>query len=122
VSEKLNFKLIGHLSHASSAPGALLSDALLPNLVSVQASGASTVSATCYERGPIAGVIARGGVITGGVERGKRPATAPVATKARAKAPVFAANAADAQLFGQQKTQLITMWALRGLDPWSEPT
>ncbi|MDB1086846.1 hypothetical protein PJ985_04620 [Streptomyces sp. ACA25] len=33
-----------------------------------------------------------------------------------------AAHGAGNQLFGHQKTQLCTMWALRGLDPWSDPT
>ncbi|WP_313896159.1 hypothetical protein [Streptomyces sp. YIM 98790] len=31
------------------------------------------------------------------------------------------ANGAGSQLFGQQKTQLASMWALRGLNPWSDP-
>jgi hypothetical protein len=32
------------------------------------------------------------------------------------------ANGAGHQTFGQQKTRLHSMWALRGLDPWSDPT
>lgn len=32
-----------------------------------------------------------------------------------------AANRGGHQIFGQQKTQLHPMWALRGLKPWSDP-
>lgn len=32
-----------------------------------------------------------------------------------------AAHGAGHQTFGQQKTQIHTMWALRGLHPWSDP-
>ncbi len=32
------------------------------------------------------------------------------------------ANGAGHQIFGQQKTRLHSMWALRGLDPWIDPT
>jgi hypothetical protein len=42
---------------------------------------------------------------------------APAATARNATHGAAPAN----QLFGQQKTQLHTMWALRGLDPWSDP-
>ena len=99
----------------------------------------SGVSAACgaatYERGAVAagvvsvgagaaGVAAAGGLAS--AKRSERPAKA-VAVAARVRTEVdfdriSAANGADPQLFGQQKTQLLTMWALRGLDPWSEPT
>ncbi|AKG45154.1 hypothetical protein ACWD33_02400 [Streptomyces xiamenensis] len=69
------------------------------------------------------------------VERSERPTQAPaVAAVAAAQASdaydaiaAAAANGAGAaavaanQLFGQQKTQLHTMWALRGLKPWTHP-
>ncbi|MCU4746814.1 MULTISPECIES: hypothetical protein [unclassified Streptomyces] len=69
------------------------------------------------------------------VERSERPTQAPaVAAVAAAQASdaydaiaAAAANGAGAaavaanQLFGQQKTQLHTMWALRGLKPWMHP-
>jgi hypothetical protein len=114
-----NTKPNGHLPHASSVSGALLIDVRTPHVPSVQGTGVST-GATRYERCP---VVLTGGVEGGGVERAMRPATAaPVATKALANAPAFIAGGVDAQLFGQQKTQLFPMWALRGLDPWSEPT
>lgn len=54
----------------------------------------------------------------------ERPIQAPVAAVVKAPVGAYAtANVAGAgnQLFGQQKTQLHTMWALRGLDPWSDP-
>ncbi|WP_432744043.1 hypothetical protein H7827_09070 [Streptomyces sp. JH002] len=68
-------------------------------------------------------------------ERSERPAQAPaVVAAAAAQASdaydaiaAAAANGAGAaavaanQLFGQQKTQLHTMWALRGLKPWMHP-
>lgn len=111
----------GHLPHASSAFGVQASAALLPDFLNVRGSGVSSAAATCYERGPIAGGVVAGGVERG-VERGKRPAMAPVAVEAAANAAAFAAEGADAQLFGQQKTQLLPMWALRGLQPWSDPT
>lgn len=58
----------------------------------------------------------------------ERPSQAPaVAAAARrdayTAAAAFVAHGAGTrnQLFGQQKTQLHTMWALRGLNPWSDP-
>lgn len=58
----------------------------------------------------------------------ERPTQAPaVAVAARRDAYVASAALAAKgagtrnQLFGQQKTQLHPMWALRGLDPWSDP-
>ncbi|MEV8113316.1 hypothetical protein ACFV0Z_11560 [Streptomyces xiamenensis] len=68
-------------------------------------------------------------------ERSERPTQAPaVVAAAAAQASdaydaiaAAAANGAGAaavaanQLFGQQKTQLHTMWALRGLKPWMHP-
>lgn len=52
----------------------------------------------------------------------ERPTQAPaVLAAAAAHAAAYAANGAGHQLFGQQKTQLHSMWALRGLDPWSDP-
>ncbi|WP_243745222.1 hypothetical protein [Streptomyces hainanensis] len=59
----------------------------------------------------------------------ERPIQAPAAVAVKAHMGAYAtANAAGAgsqlfgqQLFGQQKTQHHTMWALRGLDPWSDP-
>ncbi|MDT0322694.1 hypothetical protein [Streptomyces millisiae] len=55
----------------------------------------------------------------------ERPTQAPAAAvvKAAPRGAYATANVAGAgnQLFGQQKTQLHTMWALRGLDPWSDP-
>ncbi|WP_338325605.1 hypothetical protein [Streptomyces hoynatensis] len=53
-----------------------------------------------------------------------RPTQAPVAVMAiERNAYAFTTHVTGAghQLFGQQKTQLHTMWALRGLDPWSDP-
>jgi hypothetical protein len=61
----------------------------------------------------------------------ERPTQAP-AVAAAARIGAYGASAANAssatngagtenQIFGQQKTQLHTMWALRGLDPWSDP-
>ncbi|MGK5532991.1 hypothetical protein [Streptomyces sp. URMC 129] len=57
---------------------------------------------------------------------GERPTQAPAAAvvaAARVRAYVPTAHVAGAgnQIFGQQKTQHLTMWALRGLDPWSDP-
>ncbi|RBM11894.1 hypothetical protein [Streptomyces sp. PT12] len=51
------------------------------------------------------------------------PAAAVVAAEARVGAYATTADVSGArhQIFGQQKTQLHTMWALRGLDPWSDP-
>ncbi|MFD7511504.1 hypothetical protein ACFV5N_19505 [Streptomyces sp. NPDC059853] len=70
------------------------------------------------------------------IERAERPtqasavAAAPAAAQAAdayvavvaaaAKGAGAAAVAAN-QLFGQQKSQLHTMWALRGLKPWMHP-
>lgn len=58
----------------------------------------------------------------------ERPAQAPAVAAAatsgayHASAAVAANGAGSAhQIFGQQKTQLHSMWALRGLDPWSDP-
>ncbi|GAB2920662.1 hypothetical protein [Streptomyces mayteni] len=54
----------------------------------------------------------------------ERPILAPAAVAVKAHMGAYVtANAAGAgnQLFGQQKTQFHTMWALRGLDPWSDP-
>lgn len=56
----------------------------------------------------------------------ERPLLAPVAEVAAVAGTTGYAVTADVagaghQLFGQQKTQLHTMWALRGLDPWSDP-
>ncbi|MGP3970329.1 hypothetical protein [Streptomyces sp. 6N223] len=61
----------------------------------------------------------------------ERPTQAP-AVAAAARIGAYEASAANAtsatngagtgnQIFGQQKTQLHPMWALRGLDPWSDP-
>jgi hypothetical protein len=50
-----------------------------------------------------------------------RPVQAPVMAVARADAYALTAEGAGSQIFGQQKTQLHTMWALRGLNPWSDP-
>ncbi|WP_059013236.1 hypothetical protein [Streptomyces specialis] len=59
---------------------------------------------------------------------GERPAQASAAAvvaaaAARSRAYVSIAHVAGAgnQIFGQQKTQHHSMWALRGLDPWSDP-
>jgi hypothetical protein len=109
VSETLNLK-----------PNTRVLDAfLVPNSPGLMGSGVSTRCTATYQRGPIAGGVIAGGVVA--TERTER-AMAPVAGKARTVVHVFAAPGTDAQLFGQQKTQLHTMWALRGLDPWSEPT
>jgi hypothetical protein len=58
----------------------------------------------------------------------ERPIQAPaVVASAAARIDAYGINAhahgaaAGSQIFGQQKTQLHTMWALRGLDPWSDP-
>ncbi|ARQ68720.1 hypothetical protein [Streptomyces marincola] len=55
---------------------------------------------------------------------GERPIQAPAAAVvARTDAYAITVDVAGAgnQIFGHQKTQLHTMWALRGLDPWSDP-
>ncbi|MDT0342562.1 hypothetical protein [Streptomyces litchfieldiae] len=50
------------------------------------------------------------------------PASAVVAVaRTRAYDRITDVAGAGNQIFGQQKTQLHTMWALRGLDPWSDP-
>lgn len=107
---------------------------LVPSVPGLMGSGVSTRSTTAYLRGPIAGSVGGavagsavvGGPVAGGTvatECVERAATALVAVKTRtSQSPVFIAPGADAQLFGQQNTQLHTMWALRGLDPWSQPT
>ncbi|WP_168220682.1 hypothetical protein [Streptomyces sp. RFCAC02] len=59
------------------------------------------------------------------VATSERPikASAAAAVRQAARPAYAAAHGTDAghQLFGQQNTQLHTMWALRGLDPWSDP-
>ncbi|NJP69246.1 hypothetical protein [Streptomyces spiramenti] len=60
-------------------------------------------------------------------ERGTALAVAAVVADERTAAgygftATGAGAEADAQLFGQQKSQLHPMWALRGLDPWTDPT
>ncbi|MFE9255510.1 hypothetical protein [Streptomyces sp. NPDC006879] len=52
-------------------------------------------------------------------ERNERPTQAPVAVMA-AQALVYAPAAAGAG-FPKQTTQHHTMWAFRGLEPWSDP-
>ncbi|MFI7272540.1 hypothetical protein [Streptomyces sp. NPDC049879] len=49
------------------------------------------------------------------------PATAVMTAGSDLPTYVTAGVGAGHQIFGQQKTQLHTMWALRGLDPWSDP-
>ncbi|SFB91874.1 hypothetical protein [Streptomyces aidingensis] len=54
-----------------------------------------------------------------------RPAQAPAVAAVMAADAVgydaAVAHGAGSQLFGRQKTQLASMWALRGLNPWSDP-
>ncbi|MGY3338676.1 hypothetical protein ACVW0K_004775 [Streptomyces filamentosus] len=66
---------------------------------------------------PVAGLSGRGTVV---VERNERPTKARVAeeTKAGFTAYGFAAAGAGKQ---QTMTQHHTMWAFRGLEPWSDP-
>ncbi|WSA47679.1 hypothetical protein OIE51_18725 [Streptomyces sp. NBC_01803] len=56
-------------------------------------------------------------------ERPTQAPTAAVVAAAPSGAYVPVTNVAGAghQIFGQQKTQLHTMWALRGLNPRSDP-
>ncbi|WP_052851611.1 hypothetical protein [Streptomyces avicenniae] len=54
----------------------------------------------------------------------ERPIQAPVEATVTAGSTFDAydtTTGAGHQIFGQQNTQLHTMWALRGLDPWSDP-
>jgi hypothetical protein len=74
-------------------------------------------------------LVARPAVLAVREVANERPIQAPaVATAVRidayAASTVAAANGAGTgnQTFGQQKTQLHSMWALRGLNPWSDPT
>ncbi|MFE2377946.1 hypothetical protein [Streptomyces sp. NPDC059398] len=53
-------------------------------------------------------------------DRNERPTQAPEAAVAIAGIPSYAFAAAGAE-FGQQATQHHTMWAFRGLEPWSDP-
>ncbi|KAA6219575.1 hypothetical protein [Streptomyces filamentosus] len=66
---------------------------------------------------PVAGLSGRGTAV---VERNERPTKARVAeeTKAGFTAYGFAAAGAGKQ---QTMTQHHTMWAFRGLEPWSDP-
>jgi len=54
-------------------------------------------------------------------ERAMRAPVAVVAVERDTHTLMADVTGAGNQLFGQQKTQLATMWALRGLDPWSDP-
>lgn len=55
-------------------------------------------------------------------ERGERATQAPaVAVTAQAQAYAFAAKGAGGLAVTGQKTQHHTMWAFRGLEPWSDP-
>ncbi|GAA1904126.1 hypothetical protein GCM10009716_12570 [Streptomyces sodiiphilus] len=93
-------KLAGCAVNASCLPGSRLSGTGVSG-----AAGVRPVSVVIRER------------------IGARPTQAPaVAAAAQADVYAFAANGAGHQLFGQQKTQLHTMWALRGLNPWSDHT
>ncbi|MCB5169328.1 hypothetical protein LG634_31525 [Streptomyces bambusae] len=53
------------------------------------------------------------------IEGNERPTQAPVAVLAQAHAYAF--EAAGAGFPKQQTTQHHTMWAFRGLEPWSDP-
>ncbi|MFF1377294.1 hypothetical protein [Streptomyces sp. NPDC058308] len=64
---------------------------------------------------PLAGLPVR--EINGGNER---PTKAPEAAVAEAQAQAYAFAAAGAG-FRKQTTQHHTMWAFRGLEPWSDP-
>ncbi|NJQ17952.1 hypothetical protein HCN52_24245 [Streptomyces bohaiensis] len=93
--------------------------------VTVACRGAgTTVAAVSGVRGgfipavtPVAAVRERGAALA---------PVAVVANERTATAYGFAVAGvvaeAPAQLFGQQKSQLHPMWALRGLDPWTDPT
>lgn len=95
---------------------------LVPNAARPVGSGVSSCAPVRYERGAIAGGNAAGAAAAEGAAR---PAVAPVAVKNRVEAVAFDRTrtvGSAPQLFGHDKTQLLTMWALRGLDPWSQPT
>ncbi|ONK11554.1 hypothetical protein [Streptomyces sp. MP131-18] len=64
-------------------------------------------------------VVAHSAAVALRAAAGERPILAPVATDAYATTVNVAG--AGHQIFGHQKTQLHTMWALRGLNPWSDP-
>ncbi|MGW0531701.1 hypothetical protein [Streptomyces sp. NPDC003032] len=53
-------------------------------------------------------------------EGNERPTKAPEAAVAEAQAHAYASAAAGAG-FRKQTTQHHTMWAFRGLEPWSDP-
>ncbi|WP_146057570.1 hypothetical protein [Streptomyces sp. SM12] len=100
----------------------------------ITATGHAVAASCLYARSSVigaapSGVVAAAAAGVRGVapamsavvrERGKDIHAAANVADERAEARGFAAT--DDQLFGQQKTQLLTMWALRGLDPWSDPT
>ncbi|WP_053171117.1 hypothetical protein [Streptomyces sp. SBT349] len=92
-------------------------------LVGICASGGSRLLVT----GVSGAAVARSASAEPRAALSERPilasVAAVVAAEARVDAYAPAANVGGAgnQIFGQQKTQLHTMWALRGLDPWSDP-
>ncbi|WP_130796676.1 hypothetical protein [Streptomyces otsuchiensis] len=98
----------------------------------ITATGHAVAASCLYARSSVIGAAPSGVVAAAGVrgvapamsavvrERGKGIHVAANVADERAEARGFAAT--DDQLFGQQKTQLLTMWALRGLNPWSDPT
>ncbi|MGR8008405.1 hypothetical protein [Streptomyces hypolithicus] len=53
--------------------------------------------------------------------RNERPTEAPEAAVAAARAKAYAFAAAGAGFKKQTTTQHHTMWAFRGLEPWSDP-
>ncbi|GAA3375271.1 hypothetical protein GCM10020367_42440 [Streptomyces sannanensis] len=53
-------------------------------------------------------------------ERNERPTQAPIAAVAKTQAQAYGFAAAGAG-FTKQTTQHHTMWAFRGLEPWSDP-
>ncbi|MGW7055194.1 hypothetical protein [Streptomyces sp. NPDC054887] len=53
--------------------------------------------------------------------RSERPTEAPAAAVATAQAHAYAFAAAGAGARNKKQTQHQTMWAFRGLEPWSDP-
>jgi hypothetical protein len=91
-------------------------------LVALLASGGSRLSGTAMS-GAAAARAAAPAPRAAAIERPKAPAAVVAAAAAHVDAYVTTCHVAGAgnQIFGQQKTQLHTMWALRGLNPWSDP-
>lgn len=95
--------------------------------VACPSAGTSVAAAARVGVAAVSGV--RGGLAPAYAvrERATAPATVAVVANERPAAHhgfavVGAVAAADAQLSGHQKSQLHSMWALRGLDPWTDPT